>query len=562
MATIIDSLLVVLGLDARGFDKGRKQTSEGLKHTRDEADKTGKNLEQFGKSAGNFFASLRNEAVGLFLAFQGASSVKDFVGNMIAGDAATGRLAKNLGMTTTELSAYGLAIKTVGGSAEEANAAFTMLAQAREQLRLTGTSGHDREFALLGFRAHDLDDSAKAFDKLAEAAQRMPRTQFYNLAHQMGLSDGVINLLELGPQKMRELVKAREADAAATEEQARQSEALQAKWADLAAKITALLRPEIYKLVDGLANLVDAMTKGKDAGAGFSAVLIGLGAAAVVLDAPFIAIGAAIALVIANLDTLEKKYAHVVWYTHGLIGGSDLYNSMVGAGVKDTDDIDRMIDASKGAGGTAGGSGTGAAGGTPGGAGGGSAGLFNDVPSARGAIETELVHSGFSRDQARGISAGIAAEGGGLGRAKNGAFGIGQWLGPRAKALHARYGANPTLSQQVEFLVSELRGGDRGGKSVTSQSSAGGTMEAYLRDFMRPQGAHNEHWQDLVKDIQRGYRALGQPAPMGGSGGGSSSVSIGQIVLPGVKDAQGFAQELPAAIRRRNMTAQANTGLD
>ena len=76
MATIIDSLLVTLGLDTTSFEKGQKRVNEGQKGTREQTDKTSKTFEEFGKKAGNSLASLRNEAIGLFLAFQGASSVQ------------------------------------------------------------------------------------------------------------------------------------------------------------------------------------------------------------------------------------------------------------------------------------------------------------------------------------------------------------------------------------------------------------------------------------------------------------------------------------------------------
>lgn len=39
-----------------------------------------------------------------------------------------------------------------------------------------------------------------------------------------------------------------------------------------------------------------------------------------------------------------------------------------------------------------------------------------------------------------------------------GAFGLQQWLGPRKKALIKRYGYNPNLRQQLEFLVDEYEG--------------------------------------------------------------------------------------------------------
>lgn len=67
---------------------------------------------------------------------------------------------------------------------------------------------------------------------------------------------------------------------------------------------------------------------------------------------------------------------------------------------------------------------------------------------------------GIPQTQAIGILSNIAAESGGdteaLGAA--GDFGIQQWLGPRKKELHRRYGRKPTLTQQLDYLVDEYQG--------------------------------------------------------------------------------------------------------
>lgn len=67
---------------------------------------------------------------------------------------------------------------------------------------------------------------------------------------------------------------------------------------------------------------------------------------------------------------------------------------------------------------------------------------------------------GIPQTQAIGILSNIAAESGGdteaLGAA--GDFGIQQWLGPRKKELQRRYGKNPTLTQQLDYLVDEYQG--------------------------------------------------------------------------------------------------------
>ena len=83
-------------------------------------------------------------------------------------------------------------------------------------------------------------------------------------------------------------------------------------------------------------------------------------------------------------------------------------------------------------------------------------------------------------------------------------------------------------------------------------------MTAYLANFMRPQGKHNEHYIDLVKDINRGRGFLNRTG-----GGGGAQTTIGTIIVnTKATDAAGIARDLPRAIQRRSMTAQANTGLE
>lgn len=122
-------------------------------------------------------------------------------------------------------------------------------------------------------------------------------------------------------------------------------------------------------------------------------------------------------------------------------------------------------------------------------------------------IENYLRNSGLSDAQVRGVAAGIYAESKGDPTAVNptsGAFGIGQWLGSRKAELRRRYGNSPSLMDQLEFLVWELKGGDHGGKSVLSSSTEESTLYNYITKFMRPaKGA------ETTGDLQRGSSYLG-----------------------------------------------------
>jgi hypothetical protein len=131
-------------------------------------------------------------------------------------------------------------------------------------------------------------------------------------------------------------------------------------------------------------------------------------------------------------------------------------------------------------------------------------------PAPKG-LDPEIVSffrkKGLSEDQARGIAAGIMAESSGNHKAVNptsGAMGLGQWLGPRKKAVISKYGDNPSKSDQLEHLWHELNGGDHGGPKVLEKEDAHSVLDSYIRDFMRPAKGH-----ETTSDISRGRKALG-----------------------------------------------------
>jgi hypothetical protein len=124
-------------------------------------------------------------------------------------------------------------------------------------------------------------------------------------------------------------------------------------------------------------------------------------------------------------------------------------------------------------------------------------------------IVSYLQSQGLTPGQATGVAAGIDAESLSNPNAVNptsGAYGIGQWLGARKAALFAQYGTSPSLQDQLDFLVSELNGGDRGGPVVLAQSNPLDVLTAYITKFMRP-AAGAETTGDIARGtafIQRG----------------------------------------------------------
>ena len=74
MATIIDSLLVKLGLDSSEFAAGKNKVDKGLKDTGNEAEKAGAKLKKAGKDGAEGFNEVAKSAT-KFLAIIGGTAV-------------------------------------------------------------------------------------------------------------------------------------------------------------------------------------------------------------------------------------------------------------------------------------------------------------------------------------------------------------------------------------------------------------------------------------------------------------------------------------------------------
>src|SRR6516165_10863837 len=114
-ATVIDSLVVELGLDPAKFTKGQRDALDAFKKTQGEFDRRLKDLEESGKRAGNSFASITTAAEGLFSVLAGAGMAA-FARDTMNSAAATRRLATNTGLATDQLSTFGRMIERNGGN--------------------------------------------------------------------------------------------------------------------------------------------------------------------------------------------------------------------------------------------------------------------------------------------------------------------------------------------------------------------------------------------------------------------------------------------------------------
>ena len=125
MATVVDSLVVLLNLDPTQFTQGQKDALAALQKTREGAVASGKDIEAQGKKVTEYFGSLKMKALGMVAVFLGgARGIAEFTSFVTHLDASTGRLARTMNISASELSAWQGAAEQTGGSAEGASSAI------------------------------------------------------------------------------------------------------------------------------------------------------------------------------------------------------------------------------------------------------------------------------------------------------------------------------------------------------------------------------------------------------------------------------------------------------
>jgi len=119
MATVIDSLLIELGLDASGFDKSQKKAVDSLKKMEDQANKSSKQNQKGAKETAESFDKVTESVIKLGVAAFGVAGLKSLITSVTQTNTQLNRQSNMLGINVNSLAAWGQAVKAMGGNAED-----------------------------------------------------------------------------------------------------------------------------------------------------------------------------------------------------------------------------------------------------------------------------------------------------------------------------------------------------------------------------------------------------------------------------------------------------------
>lgn len=192
-ATVIDALLVTLGLDTSDFRKGQKDVSDDLKKQREDAKKTAKEMAEQGKKAAAFFGSIKTELLALTGVTVTAGGLISFVKSTTSGLMDLSIQSKALGLSARELDGWSKSAEAAGSSAEKISASLQGFQGA-----IQGARVGDYSSSIFGGLAQLNALTGQNFDVWGQDASSLAKTSLDalrkisdpNLRRQVGLSLG------------------------------------------------------------------------------------------------------------------------------------------------------------------------------------------------------------------------------------------------------------------------------------------------------------------------------------------------------------------------------------
>lgn len=193
MSTIIDSLIVTLGLDAKDVDSKAPGVRNKLSELEKGADKSSKSTSDLGKSL-----KATEVALGAFLAVLGGTvAVKTFIKDAVETNTQLYFLSRNLEMSTQKLFAWGAAAQEIGGNRGTIQNFIRTIAEMPGQL-LTGKMPQLLPlFARLGINFRE--PFSQIMVDLAKRFSGMDRKIAFSFGLSSGIPEDVMNLILEGP---------------------------------------------------------------------------------------------------------------------------------------------------------------------------------------------------------------------------------------------------------------------------------------------------------------------------------------------------------------------------
>lgn len=294
--TVIDALIVRLGLDPTSYKKGVADASRSQKAFKENTKKSGAEITDSLKA-------VTRQVAAMVLGFESLKGAIGFLAGINSADAALGRFAANTGTSVHEVNKWGLAVEQNGGKAEELQADVANLASSITNFKAgRGISDLLALVQRAGVAIFDAEGKTRnLFDILkgtGDYLRQFNRADAAQLGRSAGLNEGTLNLLLMQEEAQRKRLADAERQNNLDEAGSKRAAELQKQWVEILQSARAFGRELLETITPGAVAFFNAL---KPAGESLRGIIKGLNDAHVGES-----LGAAVTALAAAIDKLVK----------------------------------------------------------------------------------------------------------------------------------------------------------------------------------------------------------------------------------------------------------------
>lgn len=213
MATIIDELMITLGIDSKDAQKGMKEAENTVKGGIKNITST---LQTGLSSVSKIFSGFGAALVGAFSVGTAFSTWKEQVSEL-------GEVSRRLHMGMEDLQGWTGAVGKFGGSASDFENSLRGLSSQLAKMAVLGRSRTGTFLQSLGIDPGELGrqrDALQVLEELAGVMEQMSPDEARSAGQALGFDSSMIMLLQQGRDGMKELIRQKKEDAIYTQEDA------------------------------------------------------------------------------------------------------------------------------------------------------------------------------------------------------------------------------------------------------------------------------------------------------------------------------------------------------
>ena len=237
---VVDKLVIALGLDTKGVDKGISEAQSKL-------------------TAG--FKGIMGKVFAPLMAGMSFAGIFD---SIYAELKQMNSLSKTTKTNIEDITAWSRAVNISGGSVEDFSQTLMFLNQNLTRIAVTGHSRIKPFFEKLGVDATELAKKPvlESLEAIGKAIDGMDKRESANMLRAMGFDGGTIKLLQSGEKGIRELITRQRELGVYTEKDAKAFSAMNKSFKEITSSIKTLFIPAVMLILNVSSRVVQYLTTG------------------------------------------------------------------------------------------------------------------------------------------------------------------------------------------------------------------------------------------------------------------------------------------------------------